>query len=48
MSMLNLLASEYEAKKTRYKISLNVSQALNQTGVPSEYVYVNSFLDEVK
>jgi hypothetical protein len=45
MRWLNLFISQYEAKKSKLKVTINISGALNGTGIPSEYRYVNGLWD---
>tara|TARA_B100001250_G_C19788936_1_gene785502 strand:+ start:1535 stop:2077 length:543 start_codon:yes stop_codon:yes gene_type:complete len=47
MNWINLYVSQYENKKVRLKKALNLSGALNGTGVPSEYLYVNGDFDDL-
>ena len=47
MNWINLYTTQYENKKIRLKKALNLQGALNGTGVPSEYLYVNGYFDDL-
>ncbi len=47
MQWISLFANQYEQKKLRLKKALNLSGALNGSGVSSEYVYVHGFFDQL-
>jgi len=47
MQWISLFASQYEQKKLRLKKALNLSGALNGSGVSSEYLYVNGYFDQL-
>ena len=47
MSWIQLYQGQYEQKKFRLKQALNLSGALNGSGVPSEYVLINGYFDDL-
>ena len=47
MSWINLYQNQYEQKKFRLKQALNLGNALNGSGVPSEYVLINGYFDDL-
>jgi hypothetical protein len=47
MQWANLFKNQYEQKKFRLKQALNLKGALNGSSVPSEYVFVNGYFDEL-
>ena len=47
MQWANLFKSQYEQKKFRLKQALNLQGALNGSAVPSEYVFINGYFDEL-
>ena len=47
MQWANLLEQQYEQKKQRLKMAANLSGALNGTGIPSEYSFVNGWFDNL-
>lgn len=47
MSWIQLYQGQYEQKKFRLKQAINLGNALNGTGVPSEYVLINGYFDDL-
>jgi len=47
MNWINLFINQYEQKKFRLKQALNLGNALNESGVPSEYSLINGFFDDL-
>lgn len=47
MNWIQLYQGQYEQKKFRLKQALNLSGALNGSGVPSEYTLINGYFDDL-
>lgn len=47
MNWMNLFTQSYEQKKFRLKQALNLGGALNGSGVPSEYSYINGLFSDL-
>jgi hypothetical protein len=47
MNWINLYTNQYEQKKFRLKQAINLGGALNGSAVPSEYVLVNGYFDDL-
>jgi hypothetical protein len=48
MQWLNLFKSQYERKKTQLKQAINLRDALNGSGVSSEYALINGYFEELE
>ena len=47
LNWIQLYQGQYEQKKFRLKQALNLGNALNGSGVPSEYVLINGYFDDL-
>ena len=47
MNWMNLFTQNYEQKKFRLKQAINLGGALNGSGVPSEYSYINGLFSDL-
>lgn len=47
MNWMNLFKQDYEQKKFRLKQAINLGNALNGSGVPSEYAYINGLFSDL-
>ena len=47
MNWIQLYQGQYEQKKFRLKQAINLNGALNGGGVPSEYVLINGYFDDL-
>ena len=47
MNWISLYTNQYEQKKFRLKQAINLGNALNGSGIPSEYQYVNGYFDDL-
>ncbi len=47
MNWIQLYQSQYEQKKFRLKQAINLNGAINGSGVPSEYVLINGYFDDL-
>jgi hypothetical protein len=47
MNWISLYTNQYEQKKFRLKQAINLGNAMNSSGIPSEYQYVNGLFDDL-